>query len=410
MPKKEPVSVETAKIAVWGTIVVAVIGLIGILAPPLIQKAEKSVGKEAEYIGRVIDNSNQRPIAGAEVALNLEGVPPIVYTDSEGVYRFQVIIESNISGQIRIDAQGYQIYTRNITIYPDIKTIEDVRLTPLGATSAQTETLVPTPTANPTLIALFAEVSTPSPMFTPQFRIIDGVEQAWVPEGYFVAGDISGFGYDDEKPTHKVYTDEFWIDRTLVTNSEYARCPEQTCGAPEKLNSHARPNGYYNIPAYADYPVMSITWQQASDFCSWRNGRLPREAEFEKAAGWNPETGLTLIYPWGDFAPTDELANYNGIDRDTRPVRSYTKGMSPIGAYDMAGNIWEWMSDWYGETYYADNLNWNNPTGAADGIFKVIRGGSWFSDDTRWLRVSNRGRNVPDKAANEIGFRCVYEK
>ena len=114
MPKKEPVSVETAKIAVWGTIVVAVIGLIGILAPLLIQKAEKSVGKEAEYIGRVIDNSNQRPIAGAEVALNLEGVPPIVYTDSEGVYRFQVIIESNISGQIRIDAtRGNQCSNRN---------------------------------------------------------------------------------------------------------------------------------------------------------------------------------------------------------------------------------------------------------------------------------------------------------
>lgn len=267
----------------------------------------------------------------------------------------------------------------------------------------------PTPTPNPTLIAMFAEISTPSPIFTPQIRTVDGTEQVWVPDGSFIAGDINGIGYDDERPFHKVYIGGFWIDRNLVTNFAYANCPEAICSAPQKINSHARPNGYYNVPAYGNYPVMNITWQQASDYCKWRSGRLPSEAEFEKAAGWNPKTGMTLLYPWGDLAPTDEFANYNGIDRDTRPVGSYPKGMSPIGAYDMAGNIWEWISDWYSETYYADNLEWNNPIGPADGIYKVIRGGSWFSDNTRWLRVSNRGKSVPNEDANEIGFRCVYE-
>jgi len=134
MPKKEPVAVTTAKVATMGTIIVAVITLIGLLITAYWQFVLKPGGSgqstETEYIGRVIDVDTRQPIAGAKITLDLEGVPPIVYSDSEGVYRFTVAIESNISGQIRVDAQGYQVYTRNITISPDIKTIEDIRLTP----------------------------------------------------------------------------------------------------------------------------------------------------------------------------------------------------------------------------------------------------------------------------------------
>ncbi len=409
MPKpKKPRLTNGQIIAIAIPIIVALIGLLGVMITNW--KKNKEINQETEYIGRVIDVNNKQPIWSAKVTLDLQDVPSVVYTDSEGIYHFKIVIHSEISGQVRVDAQGYQTYTRNITISPNVKTIEDIRLTPMGVTTDPTETLIPTLTPNPTLIAILSEVSTPYSKFISQFRTINDLEQVWVPEGSFVAGDISGIGYDDESPFHKVYTDGFWIDRNLVTNSAYASCPEIICGAPQKLNSHARPNGYYNVPAYGNYPVMNITWQQASDYCGWRNGRLPTEAEFEKAAGWNPTTGLTLLYPWGNLAPTDEFANYDGIDRDTRPVGSYLMGMSPTGAYDMAGNVWEWISDWYSETYYADNLEWNNPTGPADGIYKVIRGGSWFSDDTRWLRVSNRGKIVPDKDANEIGFRCVYEK
>ena len=86
---------------------------------------------ETEYVGRVIDVNTQQAVTGAKVTLDLEGVPPIIYTDSEGVYRFKVAIDSNISGQIRVDAEGYHIYTRNIEISPALKTIEDIRLTPL---------------------------------------------------------------------------------------------------------------------------------------------------------------------------------------------------------------------------------------------------------------------------------------
>lgn len=269
---------------------------------------------------------------------------------------------------------------------------------------------MPTVTANPTLIAMLANVSTPYPNFIPQSRIVDDIEQIWVPEGSFVAGDLNGIGYEDEKPFHIVYTDGFWIDRILVTNAQYARCPESICTPPQKLDSHKRPNGYYGIPTYKDYPVINVTWQQASDYCSWRNGRLPTEAEFEKTAGWNPITGFTLIYPWGNSAPTDQLANYNGVDRDTTQVGSYPKGVSPTGAYDMAGNVWEWVSDWYSPTYYSDNQEWNNPTGPSNGTEKVVRGASWYSQNASWLRISNRGKDVPDKVANEFGFRCVFEK
>jgi eukaryotic-like serine/threonine-protein kinase len=280
----------------------------------------------------------------------------------------------------------------------------------LSVLASPTETVVPTDTANPTLIAMLDAASTPNPSFVPQFRTVDEIEQAWIPEGSFVAGDISGVGYDDERPIHLVSINGFWIDRTLVTNSQYAKCPEQICTAPQKLDSHKRPNGYYGVPTYKDYPVINVTWQQASDYCSWREGRLPTEAEFEKAAGWNPTTGLTSIYPWGSFAPTDQLANYNGVDRDTTQVGSYPRGMSSTGAYDMAGNVWEWVSDWYNGTYYTDNQDWNNPSGPGSGAEKVVRGGSWYSSETLWLRVSNRGKSIPDKVANEFGFRCVFEK
>ena len=276
--------------------------------------------------------------------------------------------------------------------------------------ASPTETIMPTPTANATLIAMFAQASTPNPKFSPQIRTMEDIEQVWVPEGSFVAGDIRDIGDPYEKPFHSVYTDGFWMDRTLVTNAQYAQCPASTCTSPYKFDSHKRPNGYYDNPAYKDHPVMNVTWYQASDYCSWRNGRLPTEAEFEKAAGWNPVTGETFIYPWGNFPPTDQLANYDGVDRDTTRVGSYPKGMSLIGAYDMAGNVWEWVSDWYSETYYADNQEWNNPVGPPRGTEKVTRGASWYSQDTRWLRVSNRGWTNPDKVANEIGFRCVFEK
>ncbi len=140
MPTKEPASVTSAKIARTGLIIAAIIALVGVLFTAyqefILKLNRQGQPVETEYIGRVLDANTLHPVAGAKVTLDLEGVPPIVYTDSEGVYRFKVAIASDISGQIKVDAQGYQVYTRNITIRPDLKNIEDIRLSTSGGAAA----------------------------------------------------------------------------------------------------------------------------------------------------------------------------------------------------------------------------------------------------------------------------------
>ncbi|MBZ0317884.1 MAG: SUMF1/EgtB/PvdO family nonheme iron enzyme [Anaerolineae bacterium] len=283
----------------------------------------------------------------------------------------------------------------------------------VASTPTRNPTPVPTFTPNPTLSAMATNIATPDPSFKIQNRAVDGISQVFVPEGYFIAGDQydDGIGYPDETP-HLAYTDEFWIDQYLVTNKQFADCPEELCGEPDSFESHKREQ-YYGTATYANYPVIEVTWDQAVAYCDWRGGRLPTEAEWEKAAGWDPKTGDTLLYPWGDEPPNENLANFNGIDRDTTEVTNYPAGASPVGAYNMAGNVWQWVMDWYSDTYYSDNQDWVNPTGPLDGVKKVVRGGSWFtgskqSSDIAWLRTANRGIRAPNEPGNEFGFRCVY--
>lgn len=287
----------------------------------------------------------------------------------------------------------------------------------LTPTSTSTPTPTTTPTPNGTQIILATAQPTVDPSFTPIIRSMDdGTEQVWVPPGSFMAGTKAGIGFPDETPPHRVYIDGFWIDRFLVTNAQFARCRER-CGDPQSLVSHKRDEksgGYYDVPAFYNFPVINVTWQQADDFCHWRGGRLPTEAEFEKAAGWHPRTGKTQVYPWGDKRPDRTLANYDNIDVDTTPVDKYPRGVSPVGAYDMAGNVWQWTADWYSDNYYY-NQNWINPRGPLTGTHRVVRGGSWCSgcnDIPAWklLRVANRGTQVPSRAINETGLRCVFDK
>jgi hypothetical protein len=148
--------------------VVALIGLVGTLLVGYWQFGPKLQGPESTktaYVGRVIDNDSRQPVVGAKVTLDLEGVPPIVFTDSEGVYRFEVTIDSEISGQVRVDAQGYQTYTRLIKLVPEQNTIEDIRLIPLPPTSTPE---VPVPaTFTPEATSTFTPTASPSPTGTP---------------------------------------------------------------------------------------------------------------------------------------------------------------------------------------------------------------------------------------------------
>jgi formylglycine-generating enzyme required for sulfatase activity len=218
----------------------------------------------------------------------------------------------------------------------------------------------------------------------------------FVPAGAFLMGSEAAdpLADEDEKPQHSVHLDAFWIDRTEVTNAMFARCVEAAACTPPM---HSR---RFGEAAYADHPVLGVTWGQAREYCGWAGRRLPTEAEWEKAA----RGADGRIFPWGDQAPDESRLNFDGQVDDTQPVGSYPGGASPYEALDMAGNVWEWVEDGYGAEYYERSPE-ANPPGAQSANQKVIRGGSW-SAGAEAVRAANRfwafpGRNDTD------GFRCA---
>ena len=218
---------------------------------------------------------------------------------------------------------------------------------------------------------------------------------------------------DREEPLHTVYLDGYYIDTYEVTNEQYLACVNDgACVFPADVSSNKHPD-YFNNPTYFDYPMINVTWQEADDFCQWLGKRLPTEAEWEKAArGTSPQA-----YPWGDDPATCDLANY-GINfstadscvGDTMPLGSYPDGVSPYGVFDMAGNVEEWVSDWYDPDYYKDRpVPDMNPLGPADGDSKVIRGGSWYGYDSSDIRTAARWGWGPEYYFFTLGFRCAMD-
>jgi len=219
-----------------------------------------------------------------------------------------------------------------------------------------------------------------------------GLEMVFVKGGCYQMGDTFGDGYDNEKPVHEVCLDDFYMGKYEVTQGQW----KQIMG---------------NNPSYFkdcgdNCPVEGVSWNDIQEFIqklnnkTGKNYKLPTEAEWEYAAR---SGGKNEKYSGGN--DVDSVAWYNkNSGNKTHPVGQ--KKPNGLGIYDMSGNVWEWVSDWYDGDYYKNSPK-NNPTGPNSGTFRVLRGGSWRGYDTRFLVPADRGSSYPGSRSSDLGFRLV---
>jgi formylglycine-generating enzyme required for sulfatase activity len=200
---------------------------------------------------------------------------------------------------------------------------------------------------------------------------------------------------------HIASVGSFYIDRTEVTNAVYARCVQAGKCAPQTAPASETHPGYANDVQYASYPVIHVTWQQAADFCTWAGKRLPTEAEWERAAGWDAATEEKSVWPWGNTFDPARLNSVESGRGDTSAVGQYPPEMN--GTYDMAGNVWEWTSSLYKPYPYNQTDGREDPAQQGD---RVLRGGSWAQTQGKARAVVRQGAS-PTYSDREIGFRCA---
>jgi formylglycine-generating enzyme required for sulfatase activity len=232
------------------------------------------------------------------------------------------------------------------------------------------------------------------------------------------------------EPIHTVLLSRFYIDIHEVTNAAYMRflnemggdalCLGQPCINTDQSHLSSQ-SGTYVVPGYLELrPIAGVTWYGATAYCEWRGARLPTEAEWEKAAAWDDTTASARLYPWSDTfdgrlvnfcdaactAPHANLYFFDGF-AETSPVTYFENGRGPHGLFDMAGNVWEWVGDWYDPNYYAQSPG-ENPTGPDKGSERVVRGGSWY-DTGNFTASAIRFPSPPDNTDSTIGFRCAAD-
>lgn len=320
-----------------------------------------------------------------------------------------------------------------------------------------TNTPLPVPTSTPPPSATPADTPTPLPSATPTTpptatttpypAIIEvpGGTMVLIPGGAFQMGasaaDLSAAcntfregcqvaWFAASEPVHTVSTGAYYLDSHEVTNEAFlaflnelgsgALCLEQPCLEVDQGEIDSQNGGYSLEPEAAREPAAGVTWYGAAAYCAWRGSRLPTEAEWEKAAAWDFTAAVARRYPWGNGfdsgvvnfcdASCDEPqanADFNDGFPEVAPVASFAGGLSPSGLFDMAGNVWEWVADWYGPSYYANSPQ-DNPPGPAEGTEKVVRGGSWF-DSGNFMASAIRFPSAPDNTDFTIGFRCAAD-
>jgi formylglycine-generating enzyme required for sulfatase activity len=238
----------------------------------------------------------------------------------------------------------------------------------------------------------------------------DGAEMVWVPAGEFIMGSTDeqvtvlinenqgpDYDFNAERPQRRIYLDGYWMYKCEVTVGQYKKyCSETGVLMPE-------------LPNYVwvdNYPMIMVSWQDAVDYAKWAGGSLPTAAQWEKAARGTDGRR----YPWGNKWDASKCNMKTQGSEKEQPAGSYPAGASPYGCLDMAGNVWEWCSDWWSGTYYADAPT-INPTGPKNGTARVLRGGSFGSGvlyDT--FRCANRSPHDPAERGGYHGFRCAKNR
>ncbi|MDT3776173.1 formylglycine-generating enzyme family protein [Nitrospira sp. MA-1] len=239
----------------------------------------------------------------------------------------------------------------------------------------------------------------------------DGAPMVLIPEGIFPMGvpKAARDGGLDERPNHDVFVSTFYMDKYELTNGRYLQFVTETGHrTPQHPTDPKRGLWKQNMmpESVTDLPVINVDWKDAEAYCHWAGKRLPTEAEWEKAAkgpnDWR--------FPWGDVEPTLDHLNFNQSWRGEATLTQvgiYEKGKSPYGIYDVAGNVWEWVADWYEADYYSKSPA-RNPPGPETGTYKVLRSSGW-QGETPQVRIFTRIKSLPTDRNNSTGFRCAKD-
>lgn len=236
-------------------------------------------------------------------------------------------------------------------------------------------------------------------------------ELCFIPAGTFTMGSDNDL--PNEAPAHKVYLNAYYIGKTEVTNAEYYLFWLESGGTDSEHTPMSYEAAFGTWPEIAktkpNYPVIGVSWEAATAYAAWRGMRLPTEAEWEKAArGTTPRR-----WPWGHTFTQriKDVTLHANVWKQSgshlKPVGTYPTGVSPYGAHDMAGNVWEWVADWYSENFYHHSPD-RNPKGPAVGSRRVVRGGSWLNPET-FARCSTRFGQHAAIGTSFIGFRLAKD-